>query len=126
MEHVRRLITNSASPSACDYDQRSALHLGCCLGHYEVAKLLLEAQADPHARDRFGGTPLDDAVRHGHTQLQSLLRGRGAHLSGEFYAYKLCDAASRGDLASIRTLVTNGVDPAVSFIVHIWTIAYIW
>jgi ankyrin repeat protein len=78
-----------------------------------VARLLIEAQADPHARDRFGGAPLDDAVRHGHSELQVLLRGQGAVLSGSSYAYKMCDAAERGDLDTIETLIVNGVDPAV-------------
>ncbi len=114
LEHVRRLMANGAPPSACDYDQRSALHLACCQGHLHVARLLIAAQADPHARDRFGGAPLDDAVRHGRPELQVLLRGQGAVLSGTSYAYKMCDASERGDLDTIETLIRNGVDPAVS------------
>jgi ankyrin repeat protein/CRP-like cAMP-binding protein len=113
LEHVRRLITNRASPSACDYDRRSALHLACCEGHAEIVRFLLEVGADPLARDRFGGAPLDDAVRHGHTHLQAMLCKSGARLTGEKYAFKMCEAAARGDLDAIRTLVENGVDTAV-------------
>jgi ankyrin repeat protein len=113
LDHVRRLIENRASPSACDYDRRSALHLACCEGHAEIVKYLLEVQADPHARDRFDGTSLDDAVRHSHAQLQKILYDHGARLNGEKYAFKICEAAAQGDLDIIRTLVENGVDTAI-------------
>ena len=112
LEHVRRLILNRASPSACDYDRRSALHLASCQGHIKIVQHLLDAQADPHARDRFGGAPLDDAVRHGHTLLQKLLCGHGARLTGEKYAFKICEAAATGDLETIQTLVENGINTA--------------
>ena len=56
-EQVRRLVANGASPSACDYDRRSPLHLACCTGDAEIVRFLLEAQADPLIRDRFDGTP---------------------------------------------------------------------
>ena len=113
LEHVRRLITNRASPSACDYDRRSALHLACCKGHTEIVRCLLEANADLQARDRFGGAPLDDAVRHGHKHLQRILCAYGAKLVGETYAFKVCEAAANGELDTIETLVENGVDMAV-------------
>ena len=113
LEHICRLISNRASPSACDYDRRSALHLACCEGHVGIVRFLLEVNADTHTRDRFSGSALDDAVRHGHRQLQMILCEHGCRLTGEKYAFKMCDAAARGDLDVIRTLVENGVDAAV-------------
>eukprot|EP00186_Timspurckia_oligopyrenoides_P001333 CAMPEP_0182451250 /NCGR_PEP_ID=MMETSP1172-20130603/43616_1 /TAXON_ID=708627 /ORGANISM="Timspurckia oligopyrenoides, Strain CCMP3278" /LENGTH=1024 /DNA_ID=CAMNT_0024649003 /DNA_START=175 /DNA_END=3249 /DNA_ORIENTATION=- len=54
-----------------DYDRRTALHLAASEGHAEVAELLLLNGADVNARDRFGRTPVDDALKSGH---RSVLR----------------------------------------------------
>jgi DNA-binding transcriptional ArsR family regulator len=110
---VRRIIANGGGPSACDYDRRSALHLACCEGHVEMVRYLLDAGADVEAKDRFGGSPLDDAVRHGRTEIQALLRAHGARLRGDGYAIKICEAAAKGDLDTLAVLVENGVDTAV-------------
>ena len=113
LEHVRRIIANGGAPSACDYDRRSALHLACCEGHVEMVRYLLDAGADVEAKDRFGGSPLDDAVRHGRTEIQALLRAHGARLRGDGYAIKICESAAKGDLDTLAVLVENGVDTAV-------------
>ena len=46
-------------------------------------------------------------------EVQALLRARGARLSSEVYAIKLCVAAASGDLLTIRTLMENGVDASM-------------
>ena len=46
-----------------DYDLRTPLHLACCEGNYHTVKMLLENGASVHSKDRFGHTPLIDAVR---------------------------------------------------------------
>ena len=45
---------------------------------YELAKLLLDAGADPNARQQDEYTPLMAADQHGDTRLRELLLGRGA------------------------------------------------
>ena len=68
-------------------------HLASAEGHKDIAELLLESKADVTSRkqlhfflelfnllsellggfrDRFQGSPLDDAVRHGHVAIQVL------------------------------------------------------
>ena len=64
-----------------DYDGRTALHVAACEGHLEVVKYLLEHGASVHLRDRFGHSPLDDAVRFGHEEVVEILVNTGAHLS---------------------------------------------
>ena len=47
-----------------DYDWRTPLHLAACEGSVEVVEYLLSVGASVHARDRFGGTPLIDAIKN--------------------------------------------------------------
>ena len=107
---IRGLVEVKASVNACDYDSRSALHLASSEGHVAVVEFLLANHAVVDARDRWGGTPLQDAVRGGHLRVQELLRGAGAaiDLDGSDHAQgeRLCKCAAKGDLASIRKLVS--------------------
>eukprot|EP00966_Prymnesium_polylepis_P040287 934842-Prymnesium_polylepis.1 len=52
-----------------DYDKRTAIHLAASEGHLQTVHFLVEelgAEVSPF--DRWGGTPLDDAMRHGHEE----------------------------------------------------------
>merc|ERR1719473_690197 len=72
-----------------DYDRRTALHLAASNGHRKAAEYLI-VQAELRlgerervhfldARDRFNGTPLDDAVREGHHECVKLLQSKRPH-----------------------------------------------
>jgi hypothetical protein len=62
---VRRLLQNKVSANARDYDGRSALHLAAASHHQEIVRMLLSHGAEPMRRDRWDGTPLQDAIRSG-------------------------------------------------------------
>lgn len=64
-----------------NYDGRTALHVTTCEGHLEVAEYLLEHGASVHIRDRYGHSPLDDALRFNRHSIITLLVDTGAHLS---------------------------------------------
>jgi serine/threonine protein kinase len=64
-----------------DYDSRTALHLAAGEGHAEIVRLLCEAGANPNAEDRWGGRPLNDALRSHQTDCARILEQFGAKRS---------------------------------------------
>ncbi len=69
-----------ASFGLSDYDGRTPLHIATCEGHFDTVKYLLMHGAPVHFRDRYGHTPLDDAIRfHRHDIIAALMES-GAHL----------------------------------------------
>jgi hypothetical protein len=59
-------------------------------GRTEIARLLIEAGADPDARHRELGTALDAAARNRHLDIVRLLRERGARGSGKSVGDTVC------------------------------------
>jgi len=68
-----------------DYDQRTTLHLAACEGHLRIVKWLINLAKQEGATehlspcDRWGRTPLDDAVTNNHPKIVEALRKAGAH-----------------------------------------------
>ena len=113
IEQVKRLLNNGVNVDDADYDARRALHIAACQGHLDLISHLLERKSDVNRLDRFGGTPLDDAVRHGQREAQKMLRKAGGRLATGSDATHMCEAGSKGDLKTIRILIENGTDPMI-------------
>ena len=117
MEKLRALIQNDTDPDSYDYDQRTALHLAASEGLLEVVQFLIqEAGANHSPVDRWGGTPLDDSMRADRQEVAAYLESvgatRGLRLSRDLLEdpqAALCNAAAKGDLAMIKTLLSTGV-----------------
>jgi len=117
-----------------DYDMRTPLHLAAAENQVEIVKFFIEQSResdgafDLSPRDRWGGTPLDDAYRHGNDAIIALLKSAEARrgetniptepklppvLVGETAdSEKVAEmiwAASTGDLPAIYRLVAQGV-----------------
>jgi glutaminase len=65
---LRSLHAMELDLSLSDYDSRAAAHLAASEGHVAVLRFLAEQGVSLFARDRWGNTPLDDAMREGHTE----------------------------------------------------------
>jgi ankyrin repeat protein len=86
VECLRALVGAGLEVNRGDYDQRTALHLAASEGHVETIRVLIdEFNADCSVQNRWGHTPLDDALRSDRVQASVLLRSKGA-LRGEMGA----------------------------------------
>uniref|UniRef100_A0A3P8NDM8 glutaminase n=2 Tax=Astatotilapia calliptera TaxID=8154 RepID=A0A3P8NDM8_ASTCA len=72
---LRRFALSSMDMEQRDYDSRTALHVAAAEGHIEVVRFLLEAcKVNPVPRDRWGNTPMDEAVHFGHHDVVTMLQ----------------------------------------------------
>lgn len=89
------------------------LHYACCLGHFEMAVLLIDHKALVNAATEDGYTPLMMAVEAENTDLVALLHNRGAKVNASLpgtLSTALHMAARRGDIDSVRELIRAGAD----------------
>jgi ankyrin repeat protein len=90
---------------------RSALHLAAAEGHTELVQFMIENTANINCMDRWGGTPLSDAIHGGHSAIAALLQNLGAVSGpeqGPSEGERMCMAAAKGRLEEIRRLVDGG------------------
>ena len=69
VEKMRTLCSANVDPNACDYDKRRAMHLAACVGNVIVVDVLVSFGADPNCCDRWGNTPLSEAIHEGHKKV---------------------------------------------------------
>lgn len=131
---MREQLLRGADLNAADYDRRTPLHLAAAENQAEVVQFFIEQKAeggrsvDLNPRDRWGGTPLDDATLHGNAEIIALLEAAGGALgvmtnqtshgvakgaatvpTDTHKTAEMIWAASSGDLVTIRRLVAQGV-----------------
>ncbi|XP_028264732.1 glutaminase liver isoform, mitochondrial isoform X2 [Parambassis ranga] len=72
---LRRFALSAVDMDQTDYDSRTALHIAAAEGHVEAVIFLTEiCKVNPHMKDRWGNTPLDDAMQFGHDVIVSVLQ----------------------------------------------------
>jgi len=105
-------VVGGLHPNVCDYDQRTAIHLASSNGKLEAVQFLIEEMHSAHSpKDRWGGTPLDDAIRHSHLPLIEYLTSKGAVRGGraiDTSATACCTAAASGDVEVLRAIQKAG------------------
>ncbi|KAJ8613812.1 hypothetical protein CTAYLR_004929 [Chrysophaeum taylorii] len=117
VKELRRLIDLvPVSQVPGDYDNRCALHLAAANGRVECVRLLVGAGADVSAVDRFGRTPLMEAVLNDKPEVIAFLRSHDAELrmSDRLTAQSLCDAAFAGDSKLLANFLNAGANPNAS------------
>ncbi|KAG9137578.1 hypothetical protein Leryth_019769 [Lithospermum erythrorhizon] len=72
-DFMRRLLAHGVDPNSKDYDQRSPLHVAASQGSFQMAKLLVQAGASVLLKDRWGHTPVQEAVNSGNKIIIKLL-----------------------------------------------------
>lgn len=118
--------------NVCDYDSRTAMHLAACEGHSNVVRFLLRNVAPQDRQklcrvtDRWGGTPLGEALHKDHGDVATLIRraggnvGETAHLKNvndeQYENIVSADApgaifsAAAGELDDLINLYACGID----------------
>jgi ankyrin repeat protein len=96
---VEFLLKNGADvkTAARNAQKVTALHGAVARRDVEIVKLLLEASADPNARQERGFVPLHDAAANGNAALVELLLQHGARADA-----KTDDGKTAGDMAAER------------------------
>lgn len=82
LDDVIKLNARGMDLCAADYDKRTALHLAASEGHLDIVQYLVDYYKTRTASlspvDRWGGTPLQDAVKGKHIPVMELLKKEGA------------------------------------------------
>jgi glutaminase len=74
---MKRLVAKGIDPSAHNYDLRTGLHIAASEGKKNSVQYLLALGVNVNPVDRWGKTPLDDAMMQGHAPVISLLEEHG-------------------------------------------------
>ncbi|CAB1329405.1 unnamed protein product [Coregonus sp. 'balchen'] len=96
---LRRFALSAVDMEKKDYDSRTALHVASAEGHVEAVIFLTETcKVNPHIKDRWGNTPLDDARQFGRDGVVSVLT--------EYQRMYPCSSESQSETEDQRKLDT--------------------
>ncbi|XP_062387451.1 glutaminase kidney isoform, mitochondrial [Sardina pilchardus] len=72
---LRRFALSSKDMELSDYDRRTALHVSAAEGHVEAVLFLTQiCKVNPLVKDRWGNTPLDDALQFSRDDVVKVLQ----------------------------------------------------
>ncbi|CAI5467851.1 unnamed protein product [Closterium sp. Yama58-4] len=111
LDHLKMLRKLGADFSKGDFDGRTALHLAASRGFPDICSFILREGGAANRKDRFGVTPLLEALRAGHMQTAEVLREHGAEVLLDDPASELCHAVKRGMVEYLERLLSFGLDP---------------
>jgi len=118
-DNLQTMVDNGLDVNLADYDDRTALHLAASEDLLLVVSFLMkELGADPNVSDRYGGTPLDDAIRSGNQKVVDFLKDNGG-LRGKTAEYAdpdflLLQAGATGDLMQLKRMHAENVDMSLT------------
>jgi len=78
IDNLKSLLSVGANINIGDYDQRTALHVACGQDNLDVVLFLLSEGANINAQDKWGNTPLDEAIMYCKTHIVDHLKLMGA------------------------------------------------
>uniref|UniRef100_A0AAR2ITI5 glutaminase n=1 Tax=Pygocentrus nattereri TaxID=42514 RepID=A0AAR2ITI5_PYGNA len=104
---LRRFALSAVDMELRDYDFRSALHVTAAEGHLEAVKFLTgTCRVNPHVKDRWGNTPLDDAMQFGHENVVEVLKEYQRIYSHTLMPQEISSQAHALDAEDLRNMET--------------------
>jgi lysophospholipase len=113
VEWITKLDDDGYDVNSKNSDNRTALHIAAAEGHEASLDLLLTKGASVHALDRFGKTPLNDAIAGTHLEIIKVLRECGAnlkHMDPHDVGTIMCKNAFKDDVEALEAWIAAGVD----------------
>jgi len=93
--------------NATDYDKRTALHVACSEGKFDIVRYLVDEKgAKINVRDRWGHSPVDDCLRSKNTEILDYLRFHGGEATGAYNSEGGIDE----DKDQMRRLQNKGIN----------------
>ncbi len=74
LDEIKRLESFGTDLNSADYDGRTALHLAAAENQEAIVKYLIDRKVNLAPIDRWGGIPLDDAIRGGNDEVIQILK----------------------------------------------------
>ncbi|ETW09344.1 hypothetical protein H310_01716 [Aphanomyces invadans] len=78
LPRLEQLVPHLVHPDVQDYDARSLLHVAASEGHLAIVQFLVEIGANVNLLDRWGNSPLSEAMHFAHTAVATFLRDHQA------------------------------------------------
>lgn len=113
--NLKLLIKQKVNIHSTDQNLRGPLHISVSQGNMKITKWLVEnLKINVNMIDKFGGTPLFDALWHGHFQLLPYLYSHGARLPAtrsKELAFYLNAFVYEGNIEALQCLISCGFNP---------------
>jgi 60kDa lysophospholipase len=112
IEAVERMIGGNISIDMGDYDGRTALHLAAADGQLNMVQFLIDNGADVNVSDRWGATPLQDAIRHHQDDIVKILQAAGGNAQKSGLTRSFCQAVASGKFEEVEAVYAHGANPS--------------
>lgn len=82
LSELKLFVPERVHPDVQDYDLRTLLHIASAEGHYDIVKYLVDCAANVNLLDRWGTSPLSEAIDFAHNKVARFLMANHANESG--------------------------------------------